>query len=306
MHPPQPVLVVGSIGLDDIETPFGKVERVLGGSAIYASAAASLFAPVRFVGVAGEDLPRDALAFLEGRGVDLQGLERVPGGKTFRWSGRYHFDLNNRDTLLTELNTLGTFDPKLPPSYRGTPFVFLGNLLPSIQTKVLDRLGAKPHLAVLDTMNFWIEGTRKDLEAVLARVDVLIVNDSEARQLAGTPNLVAAARAVQKMGPRTVVIKKGEHGALLFREEGLFSAPALPLEQVFDPTGAGDAFAGGFIGALAREGRTDEAAMRRAVIAGSAVASFCVEQFSVEGLKERTPADLEQRLAQFRALAHWY
>lgn len=301
----QPVLVVGSIGIDDIETPFGKVERVLGGSATYASAAASLFAPVRFVGVAGEDLPRDAFRFLEQRGVDLAGLERVRGGKTFRWAGKYHFDLNTRDTLLTELNTLGTFDPKLPGAYRATPFVFLGNLVPAIQAKVLDQLAGRPQLTVLDTMNYWIEGARKDLEQVLRRVDVLIVNDSEARQLAGTPNLVLAARNIQGMGPRTVVIKKGEHGALLFREDGVFSAPALPLEQVFDPTGAGDAFAGGFIGALAREGRTDEAAMRRAVIAGSAVASFCVERFSVDGLKDRTPAEVEQRLAMFRALAHW-
>lgn len=303
--PASPVLIVGSIGIDDIETPFGKADRVLGGSAVYASAAASLFAPVRLVGVAGDDLGRDALGFLERRGVDLQGLERVKGGKTFRWAGRYHFDLNTRDTLLTELNTLGTFDPKLPAAYRDTPFVFLGNLLPSIQGKVLDRMAQRPRLVVLDTMNFWIEGARKDLEAVLHRVDALIVNDSEARQLAATHNLVKAAKAIQGMGPRIVVVKKGEHGALLFHGDGVFSAPAYPLEVVFDPTGAGDAFAGGFVGQLAREGAVDEASLRRAVIAGSAVASFCVERFSVEGLRDRTPEELDQRLAMFRALAHW-
>lgn len=302
---PQPVLIVGSIGLDDIETPFGKVERVLGGSATYASAAASLFAPVRFVGVAGDDLPRDAFAFLEQRGVDFAGLERVRGGKTFRWAGKYHFDLNQRDTLLTELNTLGTFDPKLPAAYRDTPFVFLGNLLPSIQGKVLDGLRGRPRLTVMDTMNFWIAGARPALMKVLQRVDVLIINDSEARELSGTHNLVRGAQAIRKMGPGTVVVKKGEHGALLFTPSGIFSAPAYPLEEVFDPTGAGDAFAGGFIGWLAREGATDEPAMRRAVIAGSAVASFCVERFSVDGLKDRTPEQVEQRLAMFRALAHW-
>lgn len=302
---PAPILIVGSIGLDDVETPFGKAERVLGGSAVYASAAASLFAPVRFVGVAGDDLPLGSFDFLAKRGVDLQGLETVKGGKTFRWAGRYHFDLNTRDTLLTELNTLGTFEPKLPASYRQTPFVFLGNLLPSIQSKVLDALTAKPTLVVLDTMNFWIEGARKDLEKVLARSDVLVLNDSEARMLAGTPNLVRAARAIQRMGPGTVVVKKGEHGALLFHDQAVFSAPAYPLEEVFDPTGAGDAFAGGFVGQLAGEGRLDESALRRAVIAGSAVASFCVEKFSVDGLKDRTPAEVRQRMALFRDLAHW-
>jgi sugar/nucleoside kinase (ribokinase family) len=301
----QPVLVVGSIGLDDVETPFGRVERALGGSAVYASAAASLFAPVRFVGVAGDDLPGDAFAFLERRGVDFAGLERVRGGKTFRWAGRYHFDLNTRDTLLTELNTLGSFEPKLPSSYRDSPFVFLGNLLPRVQQRVLDGLAAKPKLVVLDTMNFWIESARADLGQVLQRADVLVINDSEARELAGTHNLVRAQQAIRKMGPPTVVIKKGEHGALLFTPTGVFSAPAYPLEEVFDPTGAGDAFAGGFIGWLAREGATDEAAMRRAVVAGSAVASFCVERFSVEGLKDRTAEQVEQRVAMFRALAHW-
>jgi sugar/nucleoside kinase (ribokinase family) len=300
-----PVLVVGSIGLDDIETPFGKVERVLGGSAVYASAAASLFAPVRFVGCAGDDLAPDAFRFLEQRGVDFAGLERVRGGRTFRWSGRYHFDLNTRDTLLTELNTLATFDPKLPEAYLSTPFVFLGNLLPSIQGKVLDGLRARPKLVVMDTMNFWIDSARGELAKVLQRVDALIINDSEARELSGTYNLVRAAQAIRKMGPPTLIIKKGEHGALLFTPTGVFSAPAYPLEVVFDPTGAGDAFAGGFIGWLAREGAVGEAAMRRAVIAGSAVASFCVERFSVDGLKDRTAAEVEQRLAMFRALAHW-
>lgn len=298
------MLVVGSIGLDDIETPFGRAERVLGGSAVYASAAASLFAPVRFVGVAGDDLPADAFKFLEQRGVDLGGLERVPGGKTFRWAGRYHFDLNTRDTLLTELNTLGDFDPNLPDGYRRSPFVFLGNLLPRVQARVLDQLQGRP-LVVMDTMNFWIESVRSELDQVLARADVLVINDSEARMLAGTHNLVKAARNIQKLGPSAVVVKKGEHGALLFNSAGVFSAPAYPLEEVFDPTGAGDAFAGGFIGQLAKEGSTDHLAMRRAVVVGSAVASFCVERFSVEGLRDRTQAEVEERLAMFRALAQW-
>ncbi|HVL87951.1 MAG TPA: PfkB family carbohydrate kinase [Candidatus Thermoplasmatota archaeon] len=302
---PQPVLVVGSIGLDDVETPFGKAQGVLGGSAVYASAAASLFAPVRFVGVCGEDLPADAFEFLRARGVDLSGLERVAGGKTFRWAGRYHFDMNARDTLLTELNTLATFDPKVPPAWRQTPFVFLGNLLPSIQGKVLDQLPSRPVLAVLDTMNYWIENAPSDLASVLKRVDVLVVNDSEARELARTPNLVKAAAAIRRMGPSSVVVKKGEHGALLFTDGRVFAAPALPLEEVFDPTGAGDAFAGGFVGSLAAEGRVDEPSLRRAVIAGSAVASFCVERFSVEGLRDRSPKEIEARIAQFRELAHW-
>jgi len=275
---PQPVLVVGSIGLDDVETPFGKAQGVLGGSAVYASAAASLFAPVRFVGVCGEDLPADAFEFLRARGVDLSGLERVAGGKTFRWAGRYHFDMNARDTLLTELNTLATFDPKVPPAWRQTPFVFLGNLLPSIQGKVLDQLPSRPVLAVLDTMNYWIENAPSD---------------------------VKAAAAIRRMGPSSVVVKKGEHGALLFTDGRVFAAPALPLEEVFDPTGAGDAFAGGFVGSLAAEGRVDEPSLRRAVIAGSAVASFCVERFSVEGLRDRSPKEIEARIAQFRELAHW-
>jgi sugar/nucleoside kinase (ribokinase family) len=300
-----PVLVVGSIGLDDIETPFGKVERVLGGSAVYASAAASLFAPVRFVGVAGDDLPRDAFAFLERRGVDFQGLQRAAGGKTFRWKGKYDFDLNTRETLLTELNALGTFRPRLPEAYRATPFVFLGNLQPRVQQEVLDAVVPRPTLVVLDTMNHWIETAKPELQHVLARVDALIINDSEARELAGTHNLVRAAQGIRKLGPGTLVIKKGEHGALLFSGDGVFSAPAYPLEDVFDPTGAGDAFAGGFVGSLARGGAVDEAAMRRAVVAGSAVASFCVERFGVEGLRDRTTEEVERRVALFRKLAHW-
>ncbi|MCA1812567.1 MAG: PfkB family carbohydrate kinase [Halobacteriales archaeon] len=278
---------------------------MLGGSAVYASAAASLLAPVRLVGVAGEDLPKDAFGFLERRGVDLQGLQVVKGGKTFRWSGKYHFDLNARDTLLTELNTLGTFEPRLPASYRDTRFVFLGNLQPRVQEQVLHGLSGRPTLTVMDTMNLWIETARQDLGRVLEGVDVLVINDSEARMLTGTHNLVRAASAIRLLGPANVVIKKGEHGALLFTAQGTFSAPALPLEDVFDPTGAGDAFAGGFIGSLAREGKTDMEAMRRAVIAGSAAASFCVEQFSVQGLRDRTPRDLEQRIQRFRDLARW-
>lgn len=301
-----PVLVVGSIGLDDVETPFGRVERALGGSAVYASAAASFFAPVRFVGVAGGDLAPGALAFLSARGVDLAGLETVPGGKTFRWGGRYHFDLNARDTLFTELNVLGDFDPKVPKAFRSARFVFLGNLVPALQSRVLDQVDMRDDtFAVLDTMNFWIEGARADLDRVLQRVDCLIVNDSEARELAGESNLVKAARRIRGMGPDIIVVKKGEHGALLFDGSGVFSAPAYPMEDVVDPTGAGDAFAGGFVGHLAKEGSVTSQGLRRAVVAGSAVASLCVERFSVDGLKDRSAKDVETRVEAFRALAGW-
>jgi len=357
-----------------VETPFGKATDVLGGSATYASAAASYFSPVHMVAAVGDDFDVAQFDFLRGRGVDLTGLEVVKGGKTFRWGGRYHFDLNARDTLYTDLNVLGTFDPKLPPAARDTPFVLLGNMHPLVQAKVLDQLAGRPKLVVGDTMNLWIDISRKELEAILARLDVLIINDAEARQLSGEHNLIKAASSIRRLGPRTLVIKKGEHGALLFhggeagadaglargagaqaeaeraaarsaaerrsggadaglargagagaeaeraaarsaaeRRSGgadaeaasIFSAPAYPLEDVFDPTGAGDAFAGGFLGYLASRGTVDGAALRRAVVWGSTLASYCVERFSVEGLRALTPEQLRTRYEAFRALAHF-
>ncbi len=295
------VLVVGSIGIDTVETPFGKATDVLGGSAIYASAAASYFAPVTLVGTAGDDLPSDAISFLEKRGVSLAGLDIVKGGKTFRWSGRYHFDMNSRDTLLTELNTLADFKPIIPEEARAPDVLFLGNLTPKIQESVLDQVKDSP-FTILDTMNYWIESARTDLDRILARVDCLVLNDEEARQLAETPNLVKAARTIHEMGPGVVVIKKGEHGALLFNEGTVFSAPAYPLEDVVDPTGAGDAFAGGFSGYLARARSHDEGALKRAVVYGSALASFVVESFSVDRLTNLEPEEISKRTQAFRDL----
>ncbi|HWG90250.1 MAG TPA: PfkB family carbohydrate kinase [Candidatus Thermoplasmatota archaeon] len=306
MHPQaQRVLVVGSIGIDTVETPFGKATDVLGGSATYASAAASYFAPVDMVAAVGEDFDLRQFSFLQARGVNLEGLEVVKGGKTFRWGGKYHFDLNTRDTLFTDLNVLGTFDPKLPAATRGSPYVLLGNMHPLVQAKVLDQMAARPKFVVGDTMNLWINIARKELEAILGRLDCLIINDSEARELSGSHNLIKAAANIRRLGPKTLVIKKGEHGALLFHGNDVFSAPAFPLEDVFDPTGAGDAFAGGFLGHLAAKDRVDTAALRQAVVWGSALASFCVERFSVEGLREVPPKALSARYAAFKDLAHF-
>ncbi|MEA3202240.1 MAG: hypothetical protein QOE90_3668 [Thermoplasmata archaeon] len=297
-----PLLVVGTVALDDVETPYGKAKDVLGGSATYFAAGASFFAPVRVVGVVGDDFPLERLDFLRERGVDLSGIEVVPGGKTFRWSGRYHEDLNHRDTLGTWLNVLETFQPKLPAGWETTPHVFLANIDPVLQRQVLDQVKS-PRWTLADTMNFWIGSMRPELEKTLARVGGLIVNDEEARQLAGTPNLVKAARQIQAMGPRTLIIKKGEHGALLFHEGKVFSAPAYPLEDVFDPTGAGDTFAGGFYGYVARAGKTDETTLRQAVLYGSALASFCVERFGPERLVDLTMKEIEERVHEFRELA---
>jgi sugar/nucleoside kinase (ribokinase family) len=296
------LLVVGTVALDSIETPYGKQDDVLGGSATYFAAGASFFVPVRLVGVVGEDFPLDRLDFLKARGCDLSGIEVVRGGKTFRWAGRYHLDLNHRDTLGTWLNVLQTFDPKLPSSWRSSEHLFLANIDPVLQQRVLDQV-EKPGLVVADTMNFWIDGMRAEVGKMLSRVDALIVNDEEARQLAGTPNLVKAARAIQRMGPRIVIIKKGEHGALLFTERKVFSAPAYPLEEVFDPTGAGDTFAGGFYGYLAKHQKHDDAHLRRAVVYGSALASFCVEKFGPARLADLTMKEIEERVREFHDLA---
>lgn len=295
------LLVVGTVALDAIETPYGKQDDVLGGSATYFAAGASYFHPVRVVGVVGEDFPIHRLDFLKRQGVDLAGIEVVPGGKTFRWAGRYHHDLNHRDTLGTWLNVLETFQPKLPAGWRDSEYVFLANIDPVLQRQVLDQM-AKPRFVVMDTMNFWIESMRDELIKTLARVDAIILNDEEARMLTRVPNLVKAASLIRKMGPRIVIVKKGEHGALLFHENAVFSAPAYPLEDVQDPTGAGDTFAGGFFGYVARAGNVDEGTLRQAVLHGSALASFCVERFGPERLKDLTMKDIETRVGAFQDL----
>jgi sugar/nucleoside kinase (ribokinase family) len=299
------LLVVGSVALDSVETPFGRVENALGGSAVYISTAASYFTkPIRCVGVVGGDFPQEHLRFLEEHGIDLDGLQVVKEGRTFRWAGRYHYDLNNRDTLLTELNVFSAFDPKIPDNYRRSAYVCLGNIHPGLQRKVLDQI-SKPRLVVGDTMNYWIESTPQELVETLKVIDVLILNDSEARLLTREPNLTKAARVIRGMGPRIVIIKKGEHGALLVTEETIFSAPAYPLENLYDPTGAGDSFAGGFIGWLAKTDDLSDANLKRAVIYGSTLASFCVERFSVEGLRDLSPLKIQDRFRAFMDLSRF-
>lgn len=297
--------VVGTLAYDTIETPFGRADNALGGSATYIATSASYFVqPIGVVGVVGGDFSQDALRFLEGRGVDTSGVEVKADGRTFRWSGRYHFDLNERDTLETQLNVLADFDPVIPEHMRGAGFVCLGNFDPKLQLKVLNQM-TSPQFVVCDTMNFWIEGAFDALREVLSRVDCLIVNDGEARLLTNEPNLIKAARLIMEMGPHILIIKKGEHGALLFTDNGIFSAPAYPLENIFDPTGAGDTFAGGFIGYLSRCGEVNDANLRRAVINGSAMASYCVEQFSLDALKDLSQEKIRERIDAFRHLAHF-
>jgi len=297
---PGHALVVGSVALDTIETPFGRADSALGGSATYFSAAASIFCPVRLVGVVGADFPVDQLDFLRARGVDLAGLDRRDG-ESFRWSGVYSYDLNSRETRETRLGVFASFEPEIPAAFRDSEWVFLGNIDPELQLDVLDQVHA-PRLVACDTMNFWIEGKRDALLALLRRVDLIVINDSEARELSGDHNLLRAARWIQSRGPDIVVVKKGEHGAILFTPDTIFFAPAYPLEEVFDPTGAGDAFAGGFIGYLARAGSLGIDNLRRAVIYGSALGSFAVERFSVERLVDLDLGDVERRVAQFREL----
>ncbi len=288
------------MAFDDIETPAGRVKGVLGGAACYFALAASYFAEVRAVGVVGSDFPAEHLEFLRARGVDTEGIYRAEGS-TFRWGGRYHESLDDRDTLFTDLGVFEGFDPDLPPTYRDSEYVFLANIHPSLQLRVLEQARA-PRFTAMDTMDFWIEGTRDELEQTLARVDGLVINDREARQLTAERNLVRAASVIRGLGPRIVIIKRGEHGALLFDQEGVFTAPAFPLREVQDPTGAGDSFAGGFVGALARDGELDGVSLRRAVIYGSVLASFCVERFSLERFRTLTSAEIEERFAQFRSL----
>lgn len=299
------LLVVGSLALDTIETPFGRSENMLGGSAVYISVAASYFiAPVRLVGVVGGDFPPDAIKFLHDRNVDTDGLEIIKEGKTFRWGGRYHYDLNMRDTLYTDLNVFETFDPKIPQQFRKCKYVCLGNIDPVLQRRVLEQIDG-PKLVVGDTMNFWIERKRGELKKTLEVMNVLIVNDSEARLLAKEANLIKAARIITEMGPKIVIIKKGEHGALLVTESTIFSAPAYPLENIHDPTGAGDTFAGGFIGWIAKTEDFSDANLKRAVIYGSTMASFCAEQFGVCGIRDLAYLQVKDRFREFRELSRF-
>ena len=295
-----PLLVVGSVALDSVETPFGKAEEVLGGSATFFSASACHLTPVQLVGVVGDDYPIGKLEPLARRGVDLAGLERAEG-RSFRWRGRYRHDLNAAETLETHLGVFSNFSPKIPAQFRKAPFVFLGNIDPRLQLGVLTQV-EKPKLVACDTMNFWIESRRPDLLKLLEHVDCITLNDGEARQLTEKYNLIRAARWIMERGPRLVIIKKGEHGAFMFAGNTIFFAPAYPLEEVFDPTGAGDSFAGGFMGYLARSGDLSEPSLRRAVIYGSAMGSFAVEKFSIERLLEIDPKQLAARVNDFRRL----
>lgn len=291
------ILVVGSVAFDSVETPLGKAEEALGGSATYFSAAASYFAPVQLVAVVGQDFREDRLDFLRQRNVDLTGLE-IKEGKTFRWGGKYNFDLNMRETLFTHLNVFENFQPRIPQAYRDSQHVFLANIAPELQLEVLSQIRA-PRLVALDTMNFWIEGSMSALQKTLGKVDVLIVNDSEARQLAEEFNLFRASKAIHEMGPKVIIIKKGEHGALMITADSYFWAPAYPLETIYDPTGAGDSFAGGFMGYLAKVDDLSQESLRRAIIFGSTMASFCVEKFSMERLKELNEEAIRQRFQEF-------
>ncbi len=297
------LVVVGSVALDDIEAPAGSAKSVLGGAASYCSVAASYFTKTRAVGVTGDDFPQEHLDFLASRGVDLAGVTRAKG-RTFRWGGRYHASLNQRDTLFTELGVFEQFDPVLPKAWLDSEWVFLANIQPGLQRNVLEQVRA-PRFSAMDTMNFWIEGARAELEKTLAKVGGLVINDDEARQLTGQSNLVRAADAIRALGPGIVIVKRGEHGALLFDEEGVFAAPAFPLREVQDPTGAGDSFAGGLMGALAAGGRLDADALRRGVIYGSVLASFCVERFGLDRFRTLTRAEIDERFELFRRLTRF-
>ncbi len=294
------ILCVGSVALDSVETPFGKADRVLGGSAVYFSAAATMFSPVQIVGVVGDDYPLPDLDFLAARGADLSGIEQA-AGESFFWAGRYHYDLNTRDTLETRLGVFADFEPKIPDAFRDARYVFLGNIDPELQHDVLDQVDS-PEVVACDTMNFWIDGARDRLLDLLGRVRILMVNDEEVRQLAGEPNLLKAARWVQERGPEVVVVKKGEHGAILFASDWIFYVPGYPLEEVFDPTGAGDAFAGGFMGHLAAVDSMEPAELRRAMVYGSALGSYACERFSVERLKELENGSVHDRVEEFRRI----
>jgi sugar/nucleoside kinase (ribokinase family) len=299
------ILVVGSVALDSVKTPFGEAKEALGGSATYFSYAASFFVPVRMVAAVGEDFPKEHIGLLRNRGISLDGLQVPKGGKTFRWAGSYEYDLNQAHTLATELNVLEAFQPTIPPAYKNSPFVFLANIDPEVQMALLDQLD-KPKMVACDTMNLWIKIKQDALRRLLKRVDCLILNEGEARQFTNSASLIKAGRMLQGWGPKWVVIKKGEHGSLLFGENTFFSAPAFPLEDVYDPTGAGDTFAGGFFGYIAKQGGdTSEATLRKAVVYGTVMASFTVEKFSLDRLKTLEPEQLEARARMLKELAHF-
>ncbi|WP_405574333.1 PfkB family carbohydrate kinase [Winogradskyella sp. Asnod2-B02-A] len=300
------LVIVGTVAFDAIETPFGKTDKILGGAATYIGLSASNFkVDSAAVSVVGGDFPEEYLDLLKNRNVNIEGIEIVKDGKTFFWSGKYHNDMNSRDTLATELNVLEHFNPIVPENYKDSEVVMLGNLHPMVQQGVLDQMTKKPKLAILDTMNFWMDIALDDLLSVIKNVDVITINDEEARQLTGEYSLVVAARKIHEMGPKYVVIKKGEHGALLFHNENVFYAPALPLEEVFDPTGAGDTFAGGFAGYLAKTGDFSFENMKTAVIYGSTLASFCVEKFGTERMQNLTDKEIYKRLDQFKNLTQF-
>jgi sugar/nucleoside kinase (ribokinase family) len=300
------LLIVGSVAFDAIETPFGKTDKILGGAAPYIGLSASFFnLQSAIVSVVGDDFPQEYLDLLTARNIDISGLEVVKGGKTFFWSGLYHNDLNSRDTLATELNVLGDFQPKVPQDFKNADVVMLGNLHPSVQSSVLDQMETKPKLVVLDTMNFWMDCALPELLDVIKRIDVITINDEEARQLSGEYSLVKAAAIIQGMGPKYVVIKKGEHGALLFHNKEVFFAPALPLEEVFDPTGAGDTFAGGFAGFITQSENVSFENMKNAIIHGSNLASFCVEKFGTERMVDLEKKEVVSRLQQFKSLTQF-
>lgn len=300
------LLIVGTVAFDAIETPFGKTDKILGGAATFIGLSASHFSVnAAIVSVVGEDFPEAYLQLLQQRNIDITGIEIVKGGKTFYWKGKYHNDLNSRDTLVTELNVLADFNPKVPAAFQDADVVMLGNLHPNIQISVLDQMTQKPKLVVLDTMNFWMDCALAELKEVMKRVDVITINDEEARQLSGEYSLVKAAKVIHEMGPKYVVIKKGEHGALLFHNQEVFFAPALPLEEVFDPTGAGDTFAGGFSGYLTQSGNISFHNMKNAIIQGSNLASFCVEKFGTERMEILSKEEVNQRLQQFKSLTHF-
>jgi sugar/nucleoside kinase (ribokinase family) len=300
------LVIVGTVAFDAIETPFGKTDKILGGAATFIGLAASQFKlDAAIVSIVGGDFPKEYLNLLSERNIDISGIEIVEKGKTFFWSGKYHNDMNSRDTLATELNVLADFNPVVPENYRDAEVVMLGNLHPMVQMSVLDQMEEKPKLVVLDTMNFWMDNALEDLYKVIKRIDVITINDEEARQLTGEYSLVVAARKIHEMGPKYVVIKKGEHGALLFHNDNAFYAPALPLEEVFDPTGAGDTFAGGFAGYIARTEDTSFENMKNAVIYGSTLASFCVEKFGTERMINLKSDEVHKRLQQFKNLTQF-
>lgn len=300
------LLTVGTVAFDDVETPFGRAEKIVGGAATYIALSASYYTDeIKIVSVVGDDFPKEVLSYMEGRGIDLEGLQVKEGEKSFFWAGKYRDNMNERDTLDTQLNVLADFDPVLPASYLGAEYVMLGNLTPAVQKRVIEQMPKRPKLVGMDTMNFWMDTDMEGLKEVLKLVDVLLINDEEARQLSGEYSLVKAASLIHEMGPKTIVVKKGEHGALLFHKGEVFFAPALPLAEVFDPTGAGDTFAGGFMGYMASTDDLSFENMKRAVIYGSAMASFCVEKFGIERLKELSEDEITERIVRFVQLVNF-